>query len=633
MTITAQQAAAIARLPGERKPALPDLDVQSLVLNVVNQRKLSVDVREIVTNSSLRRSIEGASELTLSILDEDRELLRSGRLERAIDVQIAGEWFRYVHPSKTGDILTLELEPRGVARLRTHTKPRKISRSKLTMAQFAQGLVRAEKLYPLGFYCPELNKRQPIASLDRSQRDALRQPGIGSGVKLYGKDPSTPLTRRQLRNAETALKVGEDKDAPKLALKAALLAGIVEAPNFDNPTGGDRDSRGILQVRVSIHGVDVAKSVEKSYEKFYTEGFYGRGGAIKLARENPTKSAGWIAQQVQGSGFPDRYDVYSKQADAILDAYTGGVVDRSTYFAPYEYMVGAPDGPNGENYWDALQRLATDDDRGWRAFEVANTIFFAGEADLFRGRPRALLSEYTDGVLGIDFGANDTKVVSECVVSCYADMWAAPPGSVVLLEEMGPANGRWLVADIDRKDLFDDLTTITLRKPAEEMPEPRGETRSRATIETETVAGASIPSELAGSEVAKAYQKAVEIDRRKYDYQWGGGHGVLGEPTGGPGKGYDCSGFVSAVLGVADLGITAPLTTVGLNTWGQPGKGKYLTVWVKENGNARQSHTFLEFTINGRSEFFEAGGTRGAKTGRRSSRSTEGFQPRHWGGT
>jgi hypothetical protein len=54
---------------------------------------------------------------------------------------------------------------------------------------------------------------------------------------------------------------------------------------------------------------------------FLTRGFTGRGGAIALSKSKMT--AGQIAQAVQGSGFPDRYDKVAGQAQRYLSGSTG----------------------------------------------------------------------------------------------------------------------------------------------------------------------------------------------------------------------------------------------------------------------------------------------------------------------
>ncbi|HVC07421.1 MAG TPA: lytic murein transglycosylase [Solirubrobacterales bacterium] len=64
-------------------------------------------------------------------------------------------------------------------------------------------------------------------------------------------------------------------------------------------------------------------------------------------------------------------------------------------------------------------------------------------------------------------------------------------------------------------------------------------------------------------------------------YIWGGGHGSWNSP------GYDCSGSVSYVLHAARL-LATPLTSGALAGWGQPGAGRWVTIY------ANATHTYAE---------------------------------------
>lgn len=119
--------------------------------------------------------------------------------------------------------------------------------------------------------------------------------------------------------------IGATHAGPKASL-ALWEAGIVES-GLRNLTYGDRDSLGALQLRAGIHGRALAMDPRGSAMAFLTRGFWGKGGAIGLASRNPSQSAGWIAQQVQGSGYPDRYDQVRGQAQGYLsraDSTSGG---------------------------------------------------------------------------------------------------------------------------------------------------------------------------------------------------------------------------------------------------------------------------------------------------------------------
>ncbi len=56
-------------------------------------------------------------------------------------------------------------------------------------------------------------------------------------------------------------------------------------------------------------------------------------------------------------------------------------------------------------------------------------------------------------------------------------------------------------------------------------------------------------------------------------YIWGGGHGSFSSP------GYDCSGAVSFALNGGGF-LSSPLDSTGLETWGVPGAGSWITVYA-----------------------------------------------------
>jgi hypothetical protein len=96
-------------------------------------------------------------------------------------------------------------------------------------------------------------------------------------------------------------------------------------------------------------------------------------------------------------------------------------------------------------------------------------------------------------------------------------------------------------------------------------------------------------------------------------YLWGGGHGKWLD------KGYDCSGSVSFALASAGL-LSSSLTSGQLMSWGEPGKGKWVTIY------ANAGHVFLEVAgIRFDTGAQRVTGSRWANDGR----STAGFVARH----
>jgi peptidoglycan hydrolase CwlO-like protein len=64
-------------------------------------------------------------------------------------------------------------------------------------------------------------------------------------------------------------------------------------------------------------------------------------------------------------------------------------------------------------------------------------------------------------------------------------------------------------------------------------------------------------------------------------YIWGGGHGSF------QASGYDCSGSVSYALAAAGL-LSSPLDSTGFESWGEPGPGRWITVY------ANADHAWME---------------------------------------
>jgi peptidoglycan hydrolase CwlO-like protein len=74
-------------------------------------------------------------------------------------------------------------------------------------------------------------------------------------------------------------------------------------------------------------------------------------------------------------------------------------------------------------------------------------------------------------------------------------------------------------------------------------------------------------------------------------YIWGGGHGSFES------SGYDCSGSVSYALHAGGW-LDSPLDSTGLSTWGEPGPGKWVTVYANA-GHAWAMIAGLAFDTSG----------------------------------
>ena len=141
-----------------------------------------------------------------------------------------------------------------------------------------------------------------------------------------------------------------------------------------------------------------------------------------------------------------------------------------------------------------------------------------------------------------------------------ADIQAGPSG---LLPASAGDNGTF----DERRDLPHGLDALTMSEAADLPPE-----RAAFLIGSTAIAPAGAPYE-----VERAISAANAIVGRPYI--WGGGHASWND------NGYDCSGAVSYALGGAGL-LGAPVASGALMDWGEPGPGKWITVY------ANPGHTY-----------------------------------------
>jgi peptidoglycan hydrolase-like protein with peptidoglycan-binding domain len=93
----------------------------------------------------------------------------------------------------------------------------------------------------------------------------------------------------------------------------------------------------------------------------------------------------------------------------------------------------------------------------------------------------------------------------------------------------------------------------------------------------------------APQQVKDAIAAANEITSKPYKY--GGGHGSWND------SGYDCSGSVSYALHGGGL-LSKPLDSTGFESWGQSGKGQWITVFAN-SGHAYAMIAGLRFDTSG----------------------------------
>jgi hypothetical protein len=578
-----------------------DTDVEKVVLDIVNNTKKlrDLDVTEIITDGYVESTMDGASTVVFTLHDPDREILKSGALRRAIDVQLNGLWFRLVRIEKSGSFITLTFEDRIVAYIKTHNKILKMSRGKMTRLEFCLYMIRQidKKIQCV---IPELSTKPRYEQLSRQDKsnlelskDVNKSQGLpNQKFEIYHADGSlSKSTKRQNKMMDDALDAGVSKDGmvQKVLVSAICVMMIETGVQNLSQEQSDSDSQGPFQQRPSQ---DWPNSRDT---KVQARAYYD--AAMDVYKDDHSLTAGEIAANVQRPrrDLRDRYGKAEFYAQIVVDAYSGEPVTQRTYRKKYTFST--EDNGKKQNYWDALDALLSP--LQYARFTSNGFLYLISEPELFKSKAKMIIDETTEGVTSIDFTWDVGQEDATATVECRIARWLAPAGSVVVLHDVDPASGRWLVRNI-RRNLFSRDATITLGKPQPLLPEPASEVASVDVDET-TAAGFSPGLGLPGK-VAAMYRQAKRISDKHYPYVWGGGHARAGIPDRGtgrdPGIGYDCSGSVAAILiagGWYRKGQSVPVSNELPAAAGMVGgNGKYFTVWANAN------HVFAEFYKDGK---------------------------------
>ena len=161
---------------------------------------------------------------------------------------------------------------------------------------------------------------------------------------------------------------------------------------------------------------------------------------------------------------------------------------------------------------------------------------------------------------------------------------------------------------VDGKATRSDQRLVESRADAEAASELASEPTEDAYVDDEGLAHAPAS---APSEVQDIIAAGNKIASKPYKY--GGGHGRWRD------SGYDCSGSVSYALHGAGL-LDSPLDSTGLASWGERGKGEWVTVY----GNA--GHAYM---VVAGLRFDTSSSKRSGSRWTETMRSSRGYRVRH----
>jgi hypothetical protein len=142
--------------------------------------------------------------------------------------------------------------------------------------------------------------------------------GCATGTVPAAFGTPTPIGAEQAAVTAVIYQVGRNHHVSNKVMLAAFEACVAES-NCRNPRGGDRDSAGTFQQRPSMgwgtccepHDPTSVTNVRYAARQFFVRA---------IANESCCATAGQLAQQVQRSAFPDRYDQAEGRARALLAA-------------------------------------------------------------------------------------------------------------------------------------------------------------------------------------------------------------------------------------------------------------------------------------------------------------------------
>ncbi len=140
---------------------------------------------------------------------------------------------------------------------------------------------------------------------------------VAAGSLAAGAPTPTSASANQI--ADTILRVAQGMHVDAKVLLAAYETAIVESNLRNLPPGaGDRDSVGVFQQRPSTGWGSPTNPTDLN-DVSYSASLFLRA-AVQADAANPSLTPGQLAQTVQRSAYPDRYDQAQGQAQQVLSA-------------------------------------------------------------------------------------------------------------------------------------------------------------------------------------------------------------------------------------------------------------------------------------------------------------------------
>lgn len=482
-----------------------DIDMHAIRLYIAG--KLKLKLFDQLLDVQLNRSIKMASTLEVQLEDYDRTILNSGLLSGTkddpvggwLDFNLDGLWFRMINVKKgSGDDLTLVFEQREISVLRLYNLP-KLTKD-VTRAEFILSLIQ-EIPIKIPYFIPELHTVQPQVDATSTLTVAqMQNPQTGSHAPyktaspLPGNDTKTSYINQVAEatgldpRVVAAWAAGEGHPGDFPGYFNYMNITTATAHSLGIPTVGTGPAgtaifgnmaNGVLAAAKEIDSLGISSAgtprdqIASIAASRWAESHYGGPGGPNLVRTY-VSMFGEQALDDRQAKYPDLTTPVSPGAIPGGPSIVGGTQLVTPVFgSDTVFYRGVPmDGNQDwglEDSWTCIQRLA--DEVHWYAFFVGGEFWYVQGATLLAGKPIMNVDESSAGIVSIEGDYDRNKKNATITVTCRTGRWSAPPGAVVVLQHLGPFNGRWIVTEFQRS-LFDLEAQITLTKPAPELPEP-----------------------------------------------------------------------------------------------------------------------------------------------------------------
>ena len=605
MTTRSATAKPASLLPVKLLPALEPLTLPAVASAKLNGVAIDAALNGAVATAERERTMLRASQLTLSVIDADGELLRSPILDQRIELELpgAGAW-HYERErsiggySHDGRILQIRFWDRESAGLKLINYARTWSGERYGLDTFVAAVcaetAREIKGLSLRAVVPRPNEiLSPVTPVVRRTvrktnggtspaggTTAGRGFPAGAAPKLTVK--GVRANASQVRVLDAVITEADRLNASPRVQAAAVMAVIVESAAGEMlRTTGDDDAGYFQQGRPWISAAN-ARDPAKGCRAFLLGGTEakvgGTGGVLGWKQihgtlRSATGDLGLMVAKVQAprSDLRGEYGRWYREAMRAVELWHGGSgtskIRRSTagtsdststsdttqtlkrLHRPTEWRRGKTGAP--ESSWTMLGRYAQS--FGRRRFVIEDRLVVADDDDLIRAAPHQTLTFSDPNITSRpSLDQDGPGGIESLEFTILAVAWRTPPGGVVDLQGAGSvASGPWLVATVT--DTAGQPTVrVQLTQPATEDPDQQTRT-IRTTTKTTGSPGASSRSDASGGAQKALEWAASKIGIREVGFNRGAGvEAIIREAGGAAGQPY-CGYFVQLALRAGGL--------------------------------------------------------------------------------